>query len=301
MSASKRSRVRPDRCLFLPNSFRNDGGSSPVFSSEDMLARWMNTRVETTLRKGMRALGHCYLQGVTIPQLSVGGARYQRNSGDSGRVRVGAVSYFTGTQAAHLGLGSVRTHGRHVADKALEAFSNLRGRLGIPQKDIQNDLPDNTFWLSALQAAEASTWIQAAFINQAEAKIEGLLHKELAAVMPSSVPKEAGELLQLMQTVALRIFETTCNPQLHRTRVARVSKGELKQVLQYPNDTDPANLIFGGQGLVYLEAARQQMDNENSEFTALKNKLKQTIPAMAEETVDMVLAAETEALNAINQ
>ncbi len=298
MSVSNRNRARPDRSLFLQDSFRNEGGYSPVFSREDMLAKWMTARVETTLMKGMRALGHCYLQDAAFPQLSVGGARYQRNTGDSGRVRIGAISYLTGTQAAHLGLGSFRTHGRHVSDRSREAFSTLREKLGIPEKDIQGALPDNTLWLGAIQAAESATWIQAAFINQVEAKIERLLHKELGAVMPANVPTSAGEFRQLLQTAALRIFDTACNPQLHKNRINRVSKGELKQVLQYPKDTDPANLIFDGQGLVYLDKALEQMESANSEFTALANTLKLRIPAMADETIDMVMAAKTEAQQA---
>lgn len=91
-------------------SLSSIGFSNPnfvtTFSREADLPQHLSQRVATTMAKRRAMLAQLYADRSDTTLLNVGGALLQDRRGASSTLNIGNKSYFTGTQAAHLAIGT---------------------------------------------------------------------------------------------------------------------------------------------------------------------------------------------------
>jgi hypothetical protein len=263
------------------------------FSRESDLATFMSRRVDATVAKFMFAVAECFVREIPAPLLTVGGAKLQHGSGNS----LYQQGQLFGTQAAHLGIGTVTLHNEAVSQAGLSRVRDLAIARGIPLNEIYSELPANGRLVTFGLANDAATFLAPAFTNQSEGKLEVVRQELMRGLLGIPIPHTPEQLESLLILTGERVVDFLVNKRKVAVdpidnRLAAIASGANKEFRQHPADVD--NLLFGGREQAFLEALRSQAADQNSEFRSLVSLVERHVAPRAQMLVSVAVESKSE-------
>jgi hypothetical protein len=221
-----------------------------AFREEGQLPRFTARRVDVTAAKFMYTIAILYAAGVRNPLLVVEGAKLQTGTGNSARVGRGGVSYLTGHEAAHFGIGTFTLQGQAVSEWAQERIRGLAASRRIGPADIPTKFEANGYLTVHALVHDADTYVAPAFFNRTEGLQEVARQHCMLGLLPVVIPETAERLEAILSAAGERVV--TLLAASHRAvvkpieaRLRDLTTGTAKEFLQDPHDT--ANRVFNGR------------------------------------------------------
>jgi hypothetical protein len=270
------------------------------FAREAQLPEFMARRISVTVSKFMFAVAQVYTEGQWHAPLTVEGAKVQHGTGNSTRITGPAgVSYLSGTEAAHLGIGTVTRQGEALSVQAARQVQIWRATSGLPATDPRSAFPANGLLAGYGLAHDASTSLAPAFVNQAEGKQEAIKQPMMTGLLPMFIPSGPGALERALNAVGVRVAEflagdpaAVLQPLNNRLDLLARGGAGVREFLQHPSDVD--NLLFGGSEWSLLEAMRDAIRTADSSFHENMDRIINDVPIKAHDLAEDAEAAREE-------
>jgi len=271
-----------------------------AFRQENQLASFSARRVEVTMRKYLYTIALLYAADARGPLVVVEGAKLQTGTGNSSRVNRAGVSYMTGHEAAHFGIGTFTMQGRAVSTVAQEQVLAIAQAHGVKPSDIPTRFEANGYLVVQAMVLDADTYVAPAFINRTEGLQEVTRQHYMLGLLPILVPGSRAELERSLVTGGERAIHLLA---AHNRAVVKPMEERLQQVLngtakEFLQDAaDTANFLFNGQERDLLTAMIAMVKNTSSaggEFHATIDLMKRRLPELAHDVAELADAAKAE-------
>lgn len=271
-----------------------------AFRDENQLASFSARRVEITMRKYLYTISLLFAAGARSPLVVVEGAKLQTGTGNSSRVTRGGVSYFTGHEAAHFGIGTFTMQGRAVSTVSQEELLALAQANGVQPGDIPTAFEANGYLIVQAMVLDADTYVAPAFINRTEGLQEVTRQHYMHGLLPIIVPTTRAELERTLVTAGERAIHllaahnrAVVKPM--EERLLQIQAGTAKEFLQ--DSADTANFLFNGRERDLLTAMLAMAKNTSpagGEFHAAIDLMKRRLPEFAHDVAELAVAARAE-------
>jgi hypothetical protein len=271
-----------------------------AFRDERQLAEFSARRVDVTVRKYLYTIALLYAAGARGALVVVEGAKLQTGTGNSDRVKRGGVSYFTGHEAAHFGIGTFTLQGRAVSAVAQEQVLALALARGVAPGDIPTEFEANGYLVVQAMVLDADTYVAPAFINRTEGLQEVTRQHYMLGLLPIVVPGSRAELDRSLvqggdRAIHLLAAHNRAVVRPMEVRLLQLQGGTAKEFLQDTADT--ANFLFGGQERNLLTAMIAMVRNTSpagGEFHSAIDLMRRRLPELAHDLAELAEAARVE-------
>jgi hypothetical protein len=277
------------------SAFTNPGHMFRLARESD-LTGFLAQRIEVTVAKFQYAMAQCFAQSERYPLLIVEGARVQHGQGHSSLRIEGGKSFLSGTEAAHLGIGTITQQGEAVSVKAAHDLVLLAGSATIARRDIPTSFEASGQLISYGLAQDALTYYAPAMVNRVEGLLEAPKQRLLLGVLPPWIPRDPSALELAMNATGVRIAELMVS---NRAAIAPILQrlDQLKnnlaarEFLQDPLDPDPGNKLFGGEESKLLEAEKEAFGQSTSSLQSEVERIIQRVPERTQELVERAVVS----------
>jgi hypothetical protein len=272
---------------------RSIGFSNPNFvnrfSVEQQLPEHIAARILATTRKRIAVIAMLHALEEKGHGLQVHGALLQDRRGSSSVQRINGKAHLSGTQAAHISIGTWSLCGSEVSEVPLREL-----QAGPASLDMKGNLRRLTAYL---RAQSAMTELVPAFMNLGSSLIEVNAIHYMKGLLPVVVSADENSLSRQLDHEGHRMLDTLVNKRItlvrpieERLQLIRAGRGE--EYLQNPADT--GNLPFEGRESVFLQSLLEEMRNPQGKFSAAIETFARDLPRLAEEFAEIAASAQEE-------
>ena len=267
-----------------------------AFREDWQLPRFAARRVDVTAAKFMYAIAILYAAGEERPRLVVEGAKLQTGTGNSSRVTRQGVSYFTGHEAAHFGIGTFTLPEGAVSEWAQEHVRELAAAWGVGPADIPTEFEANGYLTVHALVFDADTFVAPAFFNRTEGLQEVARQHYMLGLLPVVIPETPEQLERTLTVAGERVVNLlAASPRAVlrpiEDRLREVTTGSGKEFLQDPNDK--ANLVFNGRERDALAAIRDMVKGVGPYAGEYRSEIEAVYRHVRDRAGDLAELAET--------
>lgn len=289
--------VRLGRTL-IGREFSNPNHAFRLARESD-LPEFLARRIEVTVAKFQYALAQCFALGDTNPLLIVEGARLQHGQGHSSVRADGNRTLYSGTEAAHYGIGTITRQGDALSIHSAQRLLDRAAEQQVARREIAATHEASGRLIAFGMVQDASTYVAPAMINRVEGMLEAEKQRYLLGALWPFVPTDPARLLLVMNASATRVAELL----MGQSAVLRPIEQRLteirhnptaRELWQDPGDPDSGNRIFGNRESEFLEATREQVGGSNSALQEKAEAIVRRIPERSEELLNLAIASQEE-------
>jgi len=259
------------------------------FTSEQQLPDHIAARFLATTHKRIAVVAMLHALEENGHSLQVHGALLQDRRGSSTVQRINGKAHLSGTQAAHISIGTWSIRGDEVSEVPLrELQANLAS---LRKKEKLRQLT------GYLRAQSAVTELVPAFMNLASGLIEVNAIHYMKGLLPVLVSADENSLCRQLDYEGHRMLDTLVNKQVTlirpiQERLQLIKAGRAQEYLQNPADTD--NLAFEGRESILLESFLGELENPQGKVAATIEAFARDLPRVAQEFAAIAAAAKEE-------
>lgn len=247
-----RTRGRIVRIVSSLNAINPPRVVVPRLESAAELDRHLAQRIAFTVMKRQLLIALTYTLNGTLGNVVIGGASDQDRSGSSSCRQSGGRTFWLGTQAGHIAIGTYWANGNSVGRQTLaRLFALAHGHL-IPRRNVA--LAYSSFSALAGEALylDGATESVPAFVNQSCAHLEHAIFSYLNA-NPPVVASDPAQLEKISAAAAYTYIDKlpVLLTRSVKQRLAALKIDPTSEIRQDPGDT--RNCLFSGSESTFLQ------------------------------------------------
>jgi hypothetical protein len=235
-----------------------------VFSTESRLGEHLAKRLNATINKRTALFTILYAENRRDSPVYIGGALSQDLSGSSSQQTLHKKSYFSGTQAGHIAIGTYSVNNKQIGQQGLDFLQQKS------HYDNKKTLfPHFASLIAFALALDSGTELVPAYVNQSMGKIETQTLRFMKGLTSLYIPNTHDTLKMQLIAESERMIDfflykkpTFIKP--IEKRLLDIKHGNATEYTQNPNDK--ANLMFEGKESKFLEAVLALLTNPASDF-----------------------------------
>ena len=260
--------------------------SDHKLTSKDQMPHHLAERFTVSLILLRSAHYLAFVHGGGPVDISVAGAKFQDRSCAAGSVMKDSQgrTQYSGSQAAHIRLGSYLINGTPSASCWLNEFSELAAQKNYAKAEAGKNLPGLGHFAALSLLCEGRTRPVPALYNQVDGTIESKLHRHMNLLKLPSVPKDEYALIDEMIRYSYMFMEII-HPEMlqsYKEREVEITRDKSKERTQINVPIDGHEPYYNSEKDILernISELESQQSATNQELDKVQNNIVQSVNA----------------------